>query len=301
MNFLLMDGTGNRFYVLDAFREPIPGSDALPSLARTLCRQDSPLRAGSVSDRSSRADGLLIVEPADGVAGRMRVYNADGSIAEMCGNGLRCVAKLLHDRYHVGSSFTVATDAGSRQIDILSASPEVSHVRIGLGRPIFDPQRIPTTLAGMPPLEQPLRIDDTTWRFTCVSMGNPHAVTFVDDPAAVAVERIGPAVERHAAFPNRTNVEFAVVDSRRHLRLRVWERGVGETAACGTGAAATAVAAILTGRTERDVTVRLPGGDLQIEWPHDEADVSLTGPARCLDFAVGHDAHATNVTSSVRS
>jgi diaminopimelate epimerase len=231
----------------------------------------------------------LIVEPANGTAGRMRVYNADGSIAEMCGNGLRCVAKLLHDRYDAETSFTIATDAGPRQIRILSASSEVSQVRIGLGRPIFDPLRIPTTLEGMPLIEQPLRVDETTWRFTCISMGNPHAVTFVDDPDAVAVDRIGPAVERHAAFPRRTNVEFAAVDSRRRLRLRVWERGVGETAACGTGAAATAVAAILTGRTERDVTVRLPGGDLQIEWPHDEAEVSLTGPARALD-SVTHDA-----------
>ncbi len=289
MNLLLMDGTGNRFYVLDAFREPLPSSDALPSLARTLCGHTSPLRAGSVSDRSHRADGLLIVEPADGFAGRMRVFNADGSVAEMCGNGLRCVAKLLHDRDHVGDSFTIATDAGPRQIEITSASPELSEVRTSLGRPIFEPERIPTTLRGTPPVQQPLDVEGETRLFTCVSMGNPHAVTFVDDPDAIAVNRIGPAVEHHEAFPKRTNVEFASILSPRTIRLRVWERGVGETAACGTGAAATAVAAILTGRARRDVTIRLAGGDLQVSWPHDEAEVSLAGPARVVDSISWND------------
>jgi diaminopimelate epimerase len=275
MNLLLMDGTGNRFHVLDAFREPLPCDGDLPSFARSLCG------FGSQGIRS-RADGLLIVEPTEDCAGRMRVYNADGSVAEMCGNGLRCVAKLLHDRHDAGASFAIATDAGPRQVQILSASREVSEVRIGLGRPIFEPHRIPTTLHGTPPVEQPLDVDGATWLFTCVSMGNPHAVTFVNDPDDVDVHRVGPAVERHDAFPNRTNVEFAAVLSPAQIRLRVWERGVGETAACGTGAAATAVAAILTGRAERDVTISLRGGDLQISWRRDDAEVLLTGPARLL-------------------
>lgn len=278
-----MDGTGNRFYVLDAFREALPSSDSLPSLARKLCDHDSPLRAESVSDRSPRADGLLIVEPTEGAAGRMRVYNADGSTAEMCGNGLRCVAKLLHDRYDVGSSFTIATDAGPRQIEVTSASTELSEVRTSLGRPIFESDRIPTTLRGTPPIEQPLDVQGVIWLFTCVSMGNPHAVTFVDDPDSTAVNRIGPAVECHEAFPKRTNVEFARVLSPRVIRLRIWERGVGETAACGTGAAATAVAAILTGRAQRNVTIRVAGGDLQVSWPHDDAEVSVAGPASSVD------------------
>ncbi len=275
MNLLLMDGTGNRFYVLDAFREPLPCDRDLPSLARSLCG------VGSDANRA-HADGLLVVEPAEGSTGRMRVYNADGSIAEMCGNGLRCVAKLLHDRHDAGDSFLISTGAGPRQVQILSASREVSEVRIGLGRPIFEPERIPTRLHGTPPVEQPLDVDGTTWLFTCVSMGNPHAVAFVNDPDDVDVHLVGPAVERHDAFPNRTNVEFAAVLSPTQIRLRVWERGVGETAACGTGAAATAVAAILTGRADRDATISLRGGDLQISWRRDDAEVLLTGPARLL-------------------
>jgi len=282
MNLLLMDGTGNRFYVLDAFREPLPPDIDLPSLARELCDHADALRAGSVSDRSSRVDGLLIVEPAEGCAGRMRVYNADGSLAEMCGNGLRCVAKLLHDRRDVGDSFTIATDAGPRLVEILGASPELSEIRIGLGHPIFEPQEIPTTLHGIPPIEQPLDVDGDTWHLTCVSMGNPHAVTFVSDPNAIDVRRVGPAVERHEVFPNRTNVEFAAILSPTQIRLRVWERGVGETAACGTGAAATAVAAILTARTERDVMLHLPGGELQVSWPRNDAEVFLTGSAQVI-------------------
>ncbi|MBA3313964.1 MAG: diaminopimelate epimerase [Planctomycetaceae bacterium] len=285
MEFVLMDGTGNRFLVLDAFRHAPPADEALPSLARDLCRRERLPQTGSVSDRSngSCADGLLIAEPAKGYAGRMRVYNADGSIAEMCGNGLRCVGKLLFDRGHAGERFVVATDAGPRDVEVLSASDETSDLRIGLGKPVFDPALIPTTLSGTPPIEQPIDIDGESWLVTCVSMGNPHAVTFIADPEIAPVEGVGRMIERHAVFPHRTNVEFASIVSPAAIRLRVWERGVGEAAACGTGAAATAVAAILTGRTQRDVTIHLRGGDLQISWPSDDAEVSLTGPAKIVD------------------
>lgn len=273
MQLSLMDGTGNRFLVLDVFRECLPNDDALPSLARELCHPEA----------GFAVDGLLIAEPAEGFAGRMRVYNADGSIAEMCGNGLRCVGKLLFDRRSLGSVFTVDTGAGPRTIEVFSSSEEISELRTGLGKPIVEAAAIPTLLKGTPPIEQPIVLEGETWLVTCVSMGNPHAVTFVDDPTRIAVDRIGPQIEHHAAFPNRTNVEFASIVSSSEIRLRVWERGVGETAACGTGAAATTAAAILTGRTGREVTVHLPGGDLQISWPDDRSEIYLTGPAKLID------------------
>jgi len=269
-----MHGTRNSFVVLDAFRQAVPSEGELSGLARSACGRAT----------GFGTDGLLVVEPDDGVAARMTVYNADGSIPEMCGNGLRCVAKLVADRGYAGREFTIATGAGPRLVSVLSSSDTVSEIRIGLGRPILDAERIPTTLPGSPPKEVPLTVDGgTILSVTCVSMGNPHAVMFVDDPDAAAVESLGPRVERHPAFPNRTNVEFASVVSPTALRLRVWERGCGETAACGTGAGATAVAGVLTGRTGRSVVIRLRGGDLRVDWPADDAEVFLTGDAVTVD------------------
>ncbi len=282
MKLLRMHGTGNTFLVFDAFREAMPHRGDLPELARTLCRRTS----------GFGTDGLLVVEPADGFAARMTVYNADGSVAEMCGNGLRCVGKLIADRSENGRKFVILTDAGPREVAVLSSHGDRSDVRISLGRPIFESERIPTTLAGNPPREALLSIADERGAsalrdephqlvlpVTCLSLGNPHAVIFAADSETPNVETIGPLIERHPAFPNRTNVEFVTVVSPNTLRLRVWERGVGETAACGTGAAAAVVAAVLTGRAERRTTVQLRGGDLQIEWPEDDAEVLLTGEA----------------------
>ena len=267
MTFLHMHGTGNQFLILDAFRETPPSAEELPALARRLCRRD-----GGV-------DGLLVVEPDADFSGRMRVYNADGSIAEMCGNGLRCVGRLLVDRGYAEGEFVVATDAGPRRVAVLASEGERSDVRVSLGRPVFEPALIPTTLTGTPPVETQLAFDEETVSVTSLSMGNPHAVLFVEDSETAPVARLGPLIERHPAFPNRTNVGFVSVASRHELRLRVWERGVGETAACGTGAAAAAVAGLLTGRTDRTVLIRLRGGDLRIDWPDDAAEVTLTGDA----------------------
>ncbi|MGC1272424.1 MAG: diaminopimelate epimerase [Planctomycetaceae bacterium] len=220
MRLVHMHGTGNAFLVLDAFREAMPRRDELPELARSVC------------DRTTGfgTDGLLVVEPAEDFAGRMTVYNADGSIAEMCGNGLRCIGKLLFDRFYAGSEFVVQTDAGPRKVTVLSSHGEGSDVRISLGRPIFEPERIPTTLPGHPPIEVPLSLQpgrhaDSSHAIsvTCVSMGNPHAVIFVPNSDVANVFSIGPIVERHSAFPNRTNVEFVTVVSPSELRLRVWE------------------------------------------------------------------------------
>ncbi len=268
-----MAGAGNRFVVLDALRRPAPADDDLPELARRLCAGERP------------ADGLLLVTALlvkgdDAAAARMRTFNADGSEAGMCGNGLRCVAKLLADRGHAPrGTFVVATAAGPRRVEVLESDGPRSVVRTSLGVPAFDPARIPTTLPGRPPIEAALHVAGKDVRVTCLSMGNPHAVLFVPGVATAAVRTLGPAVENHAAFPERANVGFAEVVSRAELRLRVWERGVGETAACGTGAAAAVVAGVLTGRLDRAVTVRLPGGDLRVEWPGDGQEVTLTGEA----------------------
>ena len=279
IKFVRMHGTANEFLVLDVLRRAVTAGTDLAAVARAACDRTAGLGA----------DGMLVVEPVDGFAARMTVYNADGSVPEMCGNGLRCVGKLVADRGDAGREFTVLTGAGPRRIEVLSSAGDASDIRISLGRPIFEAARIPTALPGTPPIEVPLPLDgewgalapgaEASLRVTCVSMGNPHAVIFVEDPDAVPVERLGPLFERHPAFPNRTNVEFVSVTSPTELRLRVWERGCGETAACGTGAGAATVAAILTGRTDRRVSVRLRGGNLRIEWPEDAAEVSLTGEA----------------------
>lgn len=283
MELVHMHGTGNSFLVLDTLRRSLPPEVDLPALARAVCDHKT----------GTGADGLLVVESAVGAAARMTVYNADGSVPEMCGNGLRCVGKLVADRGYAEPEFTILTDAGPRHVAIISSTGEASQIRISLGRPVLEADLIPTRLSGSPPIEVPLAIDgDVSLPVTCVSMGNPHAVFFVDDPDGAPVHRVGPLVERHPAFPNRTNVEFVRVASPTELRLRVWERGCGETAACGTGAAAAVVAGVLTGRTERSVAVRLRGGDLRVDWPDDEAEVALTGEAVTLGTVTWREATA---------
>lgn len=197
----------------------------------------------------------------------------------MCGNGIRCAAKYLYDRGLVGRhELRIETLRGVLSVGIGIAGGRVTHARVNLGRPIFDPEQIPTALTGRPPTEAEIRIPAGNYRVTCLSMGNPHCVVFVEELTDALVSGAGPQLERHAAFPRRTNVEFARVDSRQQMTLRVWERGSGETLACGTGACAAAVAAVLTGRTDRSVLARLPGGDLDIHWTA-QGDVFLAGPA----------------------
>lgn len=278
IRLLHMHGTRNEFLVWDGFRQPVESGIDLASLAVSLCDRET----------GFNVDGLLVVEPVAGAAARMTVYNADGSIPEMCGNGLRCVGKMLVDRGHADGEFVVETGAGPRRVEVTESKGTTSNVRISLGRPIFEAAQIPTTLVGNPPQEVSLSLSQVAAatelpaevEVTCVSMGNPHAVIFVDDdPETVAVDRLGPIIERHPAFPRRTNVEFVSVISPGELSLRVWERGCGETMACGTGTAAAVVAGVLTGRCQREAIVHLRGGDLKIEWPHNAADVMLSGEA----------------------
>jgi len=265
IEFTKMHGAGNDFVVLDGLRDDLP---PIAPLAARLC--DRHFGIG--------ADQLLVARPGASAEFRMEIYNADGSQVEMCANGIRCFFKYLRDRGHTDADeIGVETPAGV----VRPRWAGHNRVRVQMGRPILEPAKIPTTLGGGsgPVLGAALDVGDERLRVSCVSMGNPHAVIFVSDPDRVAVERLGPRIEHHPAFPNRVNVEFAAPVDRRRIRQRTWERGTGETLACGSGACAVAVASILEGRVEREVVVALRGGELLIAWPSDDAPVIMTGPA----------------------
>jgi diaminopimelate epimerase len=210
----------------------------------------------------------------------MRMFNADGSEGEMCGNGVRCVAKFLYDRGLARKErVTIETGRGVLALDLEVRSGRVERVCVDMGVPILDPAKIPTTLPGAPPIDAPIRVDDRELAVTVVSMGNPHAVTYVADAALFPLEVLGPLCERHPAFPRRVNVHVVEAIGPREVRMRSWERGSGITLACGTGACAVCVAGVLTGRSERTIVAHLPGGDLELSWPDDHRPVYMTGPA----------------------
>lgn len=263
--FVKMHGAGNDFVVLNGLEGDLPAIGAI---------------ASRLADRhfGIGADQVLVVRPSSAADFRMEIWNADGSQVEMCANGIRCFTKYLRDRG------LVTRDAIS--VETLSGVVRPhwagnDRVRVDMGRPILAPAKIPTRLgAGEGPvLDQPLDVGGEVVRVSCVSMGNPHAVLYVDSVDAAPVARLGPRIERHESFPNRVNVEFAQVVARDRVRQRTWERGTGETLACGSGACAVAVASILTGRTERRVTVALRGGELEIAWEGGGDSVFMTGPA----------------------
>jgi diaminopimelate epimerase len=265
LEFTKMHGAGNDFIVLDGIRHQLP---ALEPLAARLC--DRHFGIG--------ADQLLVVRPSRSADFRMQIFNADGSQAEMCANGIRAFFLYLHEHGHTrADQIRVETLGGI--VTPRAAGP--GRVTVEMGRPVLEPEKIPTTLGSGrgPVLDVPLELEGERVRVSCVSMGNPHAVIFVDDPDRAPVETLGPRVERHPAFPNRVNVEFASPVSRRRIRQRTWERGTGETLACGSGACAVAVVSMLRGFVERTVAVELRGGELEIAWPEDGAHVSMTGPA----------------------
>ena len=233
--------------------------------------------------RGAGADGLLVLQPATGSADfRMLYVNADGSPAEMCGNGIRCIAKYALD---IGATEKLAlnweTDGGPVSTEVLDHGPVEATVRVNMGPPRMRPDEVPVVGDGDMVREQPFAVDGTSLELTCVSMGNPHAVTYVDSVADFPLERLGPLVEHHPSFPRMTNFEIVEVLAPDHLRMRVWERGVGETMACGTGACAVAVASRLVRGTDETVAIDLPGGRLSIQWS-DGADVMMTGPAETV-------------------
>jgi len=273
MHFTKMHGAGNDYLYVDCFAEPIP-IDA-PGLARRM------------SDRRQGVggDGLILICPTDRADAEMRMYNADGSPSEMCGNGIRCVAKYLHDHGVVRRSPLSIESAGRiYTLELKTPHGSVESVRVDMGEPILTPAAIPTNLrspAGPdePVVDVPITVDGREFRVTAVSMGNPHCVTFDVEATNDNVWSIGPLLETDQRFPQRVNCEFVTVISRHELRQRTWERGSGETHACGTGACAVCVAGVLTGRTDRNVLIHLLGGDLSIEWNEVNNHVYMTGPA----------------------
>ncbi|USG67232.1 diaminopimelate epimerase [Brevibacillus ruminantium] len=271
MKFTKMHGLGNDYVYVNCFEERLEGVN-LPELARR------------VSDRhfGIGGDGLILIMPSDSADFRMRVFNNDGSEAKNCGNGLRCVSKYVVDHgLTKKTSFTVETLGGIVTPEVsLGPDGKVDVVTIDMGEPRFKRSAIPMT--GEPDeqvVEHPLTVEGRTFPLTAVSMGNPHAILFVEKLEEEDVTAYGPHIERHEWFPERTNVEFIQVLNRQELLFRVWERGSGVTLACGTGACAAAVAACLSGKTERTVTVHLAGGDLLIEWRETDNHVYMTGPA----------------------
>lgn len=266
MRFTKMHGCGNDYLYVDCITNPMPHDP--PGLARVM------------SDRhfGVGADGLILICHSDKADARMRMFNVDGSEAEMCGNGVRCFAKYVYDHGLVRkSTLRIETGHGVLSLDLEVVGGSVRQVRVDMGDPILRGEDIPTTLPGNPPLDVPLA--NYGLRVTCVSMGNPHCVAFLDVITDKLVLETGPRVERDPVFPRRTNVEFVRVNRPDDVTMRVWERGSGETLACGTGASAVAVAGVLTGRSQRRVTVHLPGGDLQLHWSETDNHVYMTGPA----------------------
>jgi len=264
--FIKMHGIGNDYVYVDCFAHRVANPAA-------LAQRVSPRRTGIGSD------GLILICPSTVADCRMEMYNADGSRGAMCGNGIRCVGKYVAEQgLSTNEPLRVETDSGITLRERIRRRREVVSVSVDMGEPILDGPRIPVAAEGRV-IDAPLDVGGQEYRVTCVSMGNPHCVVFTDDVDALDLERIGPRFEHHAFFPHRVNTEFVRVESPTRLRMRVWERGSGETAACGTGACAALVAAVLTNRAERHAVLRLNGGDLDIEWRAGDGHVIMTGPA----------------------
>ena len=286
MKFTKMHGIGNDYVYINAIENEVEDPSSLAKL---------------VSDRhfGIGSDGLILIKASDRADFMMDMYNADGSRGKMCGNGIRCVGKYVYDHGLTSKKIvTVETLSGIKILnlavkpvdevegykEVSNKGMVVSHVTVNMGSPIFEPDEIPVKLTGAYKPENShgamvIMIDDTFYYGTPVSMGNPHVIVYVDDTDSVRIEEIGPKFEKHEMFPEQVNTEFVQVLDRGHLKMRVWERGSGETLACGTGACATAVASIVNEKTEDEVTVSLLGGDLKIRWDKDQNNVFMTGPA----------------------
>ena len=270
MKFTKMHGCGNDYVYIDG-------------ASQQVSQEDKPRVVRFLSDRhfGVGGDGAIFINPSDVADFEMEMYNADGTRAEMCGNGIRCVAKYVYDKGLTDKRQLSIVSAGQVKYLELTLNEEnrVSRVRVKMGNPILEPQRSPVALSGEQAVDGPRRVGKQEYRMTCVSMGNPHAVVFVENVGDMELEQIGLMFERHELFPNRTNTEFVEVVDRRHVKMRVWERGTGETLACGTGCCATAVACVLNGLTDNQVTVEVLGGEIEVTWDQDENLVYMTGPA----------------------
>lgn len=269
MKFTKMQGIGNDYVYVDCFQETVNNPSAV---------------AKFVSDRhfGIGSDGLILVKPSDVADCEMDMYNLDGSQGAMCGNGIRCVAKFAYDKGIVHKkNISVATKSGIKYLELTVRNNKVSSVKVNMGSPILNAKTIPVVSEKEQVINEPLIVNGKTYHITAVSMGNPHAIVYMDDVENLDIAEIGPAFENHINFPDRINTEFVKVIDRHTLQMRVWERGSGETLACGTGACAVAVASTLNGLVDEDVpvTVKLLGGDLEILWNRQENLVYMTGPA----------------------
>ena len=268
IEFIKMHGLGNDYVYIDAINQNINNRSEL---------------AKKVSDRhfGIGSDGMILICKSDIADFRMQMFNSDGTEAEMCGNGIRCVGKFVYDNgYTDKENIEIETLAGVKKLKLYVQNGKVEKVKVDMGEPILEPNKIPVISSEEPVKDLNLNIMDRNFKFTCISMGNPHAVTFIDeDVNEFDIEKYGKLVEINAAFPQRTNVEFINVLDKNTIKMRVWERGAGETLACGTGACASAVASFLNGFTERNVIVELLGGNLEIEWNECDNHIYMTGPA----------------------
>ena len=271
MKFTKMQGIGNDYVYVNCLQETIENPSEL---------------AKKISDRhyGVGSDGLIMINPSDKADFEMEMYNSDGSRGEMCGNGIRCVAKYVYDYGLTDkTSISVETLAGIKYLDLTVEDGKVVLVKVDMGKPMLRPEEVPVVSEKEEVIDEPITVDGQEYRMTCVSMGNPHAVVFIDqDVKEFPLETVGVKFENHERFPKRVNTEFVNVLDRHTAQMRVWERGSGETLACGTGACAVAVACALNGLTEDEVTVKLLGGDLQIKWDREKNTVYMTGPAEVV-------------------
>ncbi len=270
MKFTKMEGLGNDYVYVNCFRETVDNPSEV---------------AKKVSDRhfGIGSDGLILIKLSEVADFRMDMYNADGSQAEMCGNGIRCVAKYVYDYGLTDkTSISIETLAGIKYLDLQVTDGKVSLITVNMGSPELIPDKIPVISDSKRVVDEPIEVDGTTYKMTCVSMGNPHCIVFVEDTASFPLETVGPLFENHERFPKRVNTEFIQLLDRKTVNMRVWERGSGETLACGTGACASAVACILNGLTEDEITLHLLGGDLIVRWDQQDNLVYMTGPAQVV-------------------
>ncbi|MCM1159014.1 MAG: diaminopimelate epimerase [Bacteroidales bacterium] len=270
MKFTKMQGIGNDYVYVNCFKEEV---------------KDPVELAKRVSDRhyGIGSDGLILIKPSTTADFFMDMYNADGSQSEMCGNGIRCVAKYVYDYGLTDkTNISVETLAGIKYLDLQLKNGKVSMVTVNMGSPELNPSKIPVKSEKDSLVNEPITAGGREYKMTCVSMGNPHCVVFVEDTEKFPLEEVGPVFERHALFPNRINAEFIQVLDRKTVNMRVWERGSGETLACGTGACASAVAGVLNGLTEEEITLHLLGGDLLVRWDREKNLVYMTGPAKVV-------------------
>lgn len=267
MKFTKMHGIGNDYVYVNCFEESVKNPAEVSKF---------------VSDRhfGIGSDGLILISPSAIADFRMNIYNADGSQAEMCGNGIRCVAKYVYDYGLTDKTeISVETLAGIKYLRLQVENGKVASVEVNMSAPILEPKEIPVAVEESPVVNVPVEVKGKIYHMTCVSMGNPHAIIFMNNVKDLDIEAIGPYFENHTVFPKRTNTEFVEVLDRNTVNMRVWERGSDETLACGTGACATTVACILNDKTENEVTVHLLGGDLKIRWDREANQVYMTGPA----------------------